>query len=69
MFFQQQDETFWENTVATDENSKIALPKNWTGHVRSAVLHVISLAQYATAYTRSWAADRAESKADLPLSR
>ncbi len=35
---------------------KILLPKSWTAHVRSAVLHVISLAQYATVYTRSWAA-------------
>ena len=36
---------------------KIPLPKGWKQHVRSAVLHVISLAQYATIYTRSWAAD------------
>ena len=35
----------------------IPLPKAWTEHVRTAMLHVISLAQYATAYTRSWAAD------------
>ena len=35
----------------------IALPKSWTAHVRSAVLHVIALAQYATVYTRSWAAN------------
>ena len=35
----------------------IPLPKSWTKHVRTAMLHVISLAQYATAYTRSWAAD------------
>ncbi len=36
---------------------KIPLPKSWTKHVRSAVLHVISLAQYAAVYTRSWAVD------------
>ncbi len=35
----------------------IPLPKAWTKHVRSAMLHVISLAQYATVYTRSWAVD------------
>jgi hypothetical protein len=35
----------------------IPLPKNWTGHVKSAMLHVIAPAQYALAYSRSWAAD------------
>jgi len=33
----------------------IPLPKNWTGHVKSAMLHVIALAQYAITYSRSWA--------------
>ena len=36
---------------------RIPLPKSWTSHVRWAMLHVISLAQYATVYTRSWAVD------------
>ena len=36
---------------------RIPLPKAWAKHVRSAMLHVISLAQYATVYTRSWAVD------------
>ncbi len=36
---------------------RIPLPKSWTRHVRSAVVHVISLAQYAAVYTRSWAVD------------
>ena len=43
--------------MATEEKPKIPLPKDWTGNVRSAVLHVIGLAQYATAYTRSWSAN------------
>jgi len=43
--------------MTKNEKPEISLPKNWVGHVRSAVLHVIGLAQYATAYTRSWAAD------------
>ncbi len=43
--------------MATEEEPKIPLPKGWTGHVRSAVLHVIGLAQFATAYTRSWSAN------------
>ena len=41
--------------MATEEKPKIPLPKDWTGNVRSAVLHVIGLAQFATAFTRSWA--------------
>ena len=39
------------------ENPRIPLPKSWSKQVRSALLHVISLAQFATAYTRGWAAD------------
>ena len=36
---------------------QIPLPKSWKRHVRSAMLHVIALAQYAAVYTRSWAVD------------
>ena len=36
---------------------RIPLPQGWTRHVRSSVVHVISLAQYAAVYTRSWAVD------------
>jgi hypothetical protein len=35
----------------------IPLPKGWNRHLRSAVLHVISLAQFAVIYTRGWGAD------------
>jgi len=38
------------------DRSSIPLPNGWTGHVRSAVLHVISLVQFTLAYTRGWAA-------------
>ncbi len=34
----------------------IAIPKSWPKCVCSSMLHVISLAQYAIVYTRSWAA-------------
>lgn len=34
---------------------RIPLPRGWRGRVRSGMLHVISLAQFALAYTRSWA--------------
>ena len=57
MFSWRPDEAFRENTMAAEEKPKIPLPKGWTGHVRSAVLHIIGLAQYATVYTRSWAAN------------
>jgi putative transposase len=36
---------------------KVRLPKSWSSHVRSALLHVIALAQYAVIYTRGWAAE------------
>ncbi len=41
---------------ATD-SLRIPLPRGWPGRVRSAILHVISLAQFALAYTRGWAAN------------
>ena len=43
--------------MATDNAPRIRLPKSWKPSVRSAMLHVVSLAQYAAIYTRSWAAD------------
>ena len=43
--------------MAATKTPRIPLPKSWTKHVRSAMLHVISLAQYAAVYSRSWAVD------------
>ncbi len=37
------------------ESQGIPLPRGWPRRVRSAMLHVIALAQYAVTYTRSWA--------------
>ena len=34
-----------------------SLPRNWPRSVKSSVLHVISLAQFAIAFTRSWVAN------------
>lgn len=48
--------------MAAKKPPSIPLPKSWTKHVRTATLHVISLAQYATTYTRSWAADSANGR-------
>ena len=39
------------------ESPRISLPKFWPTRVKSAMLHVISLAQFSMAYSRGWAAD------------
>ncbi len=44
---------------------QIPLPRGWNQKVRSAVLHVLSLAQYTAVYTRSWAADSANQRVRL----
>ena len=41
------------------------LPKHWPATVKSAVLQVISLAQYAAAYTRGWAANSPNARVRL----
>jgi transposase InsO family protein len=46
---------------------EISLPRSWPATVRSAILHVIALAQYATAYTRSWAADSRNARMRLQV--
>ena len=43
--------------MAAKKPQQIPLPTSWTKHVRSAMLHVIALAQYAAVYSRSWAVD------------
>ena len=56
-------------TTMTERIPAIPLPKGWPRYVRSAVVHVISLAQYATAYSRSWAADSANGRVRLRAER
>ena len=46
-----------EYIMAAKKAPTIPLSKSWTQHFRTAMLHVTSLAQYATAYSRRWAAD------------
>jgi hypothetical protein len=41
------------------------LPRNWPTSIKSAVLHVISLGQYAIAYTRAWAIDSTNTRLSL----
>ena len=40
-----------------NKQPQIPLPKSWGTHVKTAILHVVALAQYALTYSRSWAAD------------
>ena len=43
----------FESYMSAKENApKIALPKGWNDNIKSAMLHVISLAQFGMAYTR-----------------
>ena len=51
------------------ESPQISLPKSWSKHVRAAILHVISLAQFATAHTRSWAANSVNARIRLKAER
>ena len=44
---------------------QIPLPKSWGTHVKSGILHVIALAQYAMTYSRSWAADSTNQRVRL----
>ena len=44
---------------------KIALPKGWSDIIKTAMLHVISLAQFGMAYTRGWAANSINSRISL----
>ena len=53
--------------MGTIKKPEVPLPKGWRRHVRSAVLHVISLAQYATVYTRSWAVDSLNGRVRLKV--
>ena len=47
---------------AKESAPKVALPKGWSNNIKSAMLHVISLAQFGMAYTRGWAANSINSR-------
>ena len=51
------------------KSPRIPLPKHWAKHVGSAVLHVISLAQYAAVYSCSWAVDNMNGRVRLYAER
>jgi hypothetical protein len=49
----------------SQDTPQILLHRGWKKQIRSVVLHVISLAQYAAAYTRTWAADSTNARVRL----
>ena len=53
--------------MANQKTPGIPLPRHWAGHVRSAILHVITLAQYATVSTPSWAANSLDARVRLKV--
>ena len=48
-----------------NKQPQIPLPKSWGTHVKTAILHVVALAQYALTYSRSWAADSSNERVRL----
>ncbi len=48
---------------------QIPLPKSWDKYVKSGILHVFALAQYALIYSRSWAADSSNQRVRLKVER
>ena len=56
---------FLESTMRQTKANSIPLPKAWSGHVRSAMLHAISLAKFAATYTRGWAANSVNARVRL----
>jgi len=50
---------------AKSSTPAIPLPRGWSSRVKSAILHVISLAQFTIAYTRGWAADSVNARVRL----
>ena len=51
--------------TAKRPSPEIPLPRGWPSRVKSAILHVISLAQFTLAYTRGWAANSPNSRIRL----
>ena len=48
---------------------QIPLPTSWDKYVKSGILHVFALAQYALIYSRSWAADSSNQRVRLKVER
>ena len=61
----RRSRTFQYRDLTMAKTPKIPLPKSWPEHVKSAMLQIISLAQFATAHARGWAADSANARVRL----
>ena len=48
-----------------NKQPQIPLPKSWGTHVKTAILHIVALAQYTLTYSRSWAADSTNERVRL----
>ncbi len=48
--------------MATQKRPKIPLPKSWPLHLKSAVVHVISLAHFSITHARGWASNSGSEK-------
>ena len=51
--------------MPTQKTSRIPLPKSWPRHVKSAVLHVISLAHFSVTHVRGWATNSINARARI----
>ena len=52
-------------TAQRQRDPRLPFPKHWPATVRSSVLHVISLAQFAAVYSRSWAVNSVNQRVRL----
>ena len=53
------------STMPTQRTSRIPLRKGWPHHVKSSVLHVISLAHFSVTQVRGWAANSINARVRL----
>ncbi len=53
--------------MSSQTEPRIPLPNAWNKHLLSSLLHVISLAQFAAAYTRGWGSDTGQKSELLRL--
>ena len=51
--------------MPTQRAPRLPLPKGWPATIQSSILHVISLAQFAAVYTRSWAVNSSSQRVRL----
>ena len=51
--------------LADTPSNDIPLPQSWPEHVKSALLHVISVAQLAIVHARGWAANSSNARVRL----